>query len=149
MRENLDEIRARAEKRVKQRRDALTDVIAFVAINAIVWGVWSFVSPTLVQTVPVLPAMGTLGLVLLTAIWGLVAVWQLIETYLRPWLDDTRERAVEREIQRELLRHSDDEKPKRGRLMLSDDGELEEIGDTDNVPSEKPKRDEHNRLSDF
>ena len=149
MTESLDEIRARAEKRVTQRRDALTDVIAFVAINAILWGVWSFVPPSLAQTVPALPAVGTLGLVLLTAIWGLFAVWQLIEAYMRPWLDNTRERAVEHEIQRELLRHSDDEKPKRGQLMLSDDGELEEIVDIDDLPSEKPKPDEGNRQRDF
>jgi hypothetical protein len=138
--ETYDSIRKRAEQRVKKRKDAIEDLVAFVVVNGILWVVWFFLSPSLSQSDSDLLPLISAGLVILTSIWGVVVAWQIVTAYLQVWLDNLQEREVEREIQRELTNRVGSDKPKRGRLALSDDGELLDIVDFDDEV--KPKRGE-------
>ena len=122
------ELRQIVEKRVKSRRDALVDLVGFVIIAPVVWGIWLAIQPQMAVMPERFIALLFLALTGVTVVIGLVVLWQLYNAYVQPWLDDANEREIEREIERikaDMLY----EKPKRSRnrLALSDDGELLDI----------------------
>jgi len=124
---NYDEIRARAEKRVKQRAEFYQHLAIYLVTNVLLWIMFALISilsgggggPLIV------PLLSTLGWGIGLAIHGIVV---FVDTTA---MDARREREIQREIQRELRRRGIDDpaalydKPKRDQaLRLSDDGEL-------------------------
>jgi hypothetical protein len=101
-------MRKAAEKRVKNRMEFYQHVVAYVVINAML--LIAFRN----QWWVVFPLFG----------WGLGVIMHGMEVFL----DDPtrRERAIAREMAKLGYAPTDAavEKPKRGRVMLSDDGEL-------------------------
>lgn len=123
---NFEEMRQRAEKRVRKRVEFNMHLAIYVVVNLGLWLAFGLLSGMIrtpwVLTVPLLSTIG----------WGLGVAIHGIVTYM-----DTRamDVLVEREIRREMaLRNLRDavedgpeayEKPKRDRVArLSDDGEL-------------------------
>lgn len=123
-------LRQIVEERVKKRQDAVSDFVAYVVAAVIIWIIWLGLQPPLSGLPAPFLSLLHLGLAILTVIFGGAAVWQLYEAYIQPWLDASREREVEREIER-LKADMLLEKPKRSlnRLELAEDGELLEIVD--------------------
>jgi hypothetical protein len=123
-------LRQIVEKRVKKRQDALSDFVAYVVVAVIVWAIWLGLQPPLSGLPASFLSLLHLGLAILTVLVGGAVLWQLHDAYIQPLLDASREREVEREIERikaDMLL----EKPKRSlnRLELAEDGELLEIVD--------------------
>ena len=121
------EIRACAEKRAKKRGEFYQHLAIYLVTNVLLWLLFVLISvltsggggPLIV------PLLSTLGWGIGLAIHGIVVY---IDTTA---IDAMREREVQREIERELLRRGIDDpaapydKPKRDQVMrLSDDGEL-------------------------
>jgi hypothetical protein len=131
---DYDAIRARVERRFRERRRFTKSIQAFVWMNVSIWGLWYLTGQLNNNTFP-LPA-------LLTLLWGVSLVMRGIRVYFFPSHEDARERAFEREIERERRRirrglpepqlDFEGEKAKRGVVRLSDDGEL--------VYEDEPKR---------
>jgi 2TM domain-containing protein len=135
-----EEIRRRVEKRIKQRNEFYIHLAVYIAVNLLLWGIWFFTSnfhngednfPW-----PFIPMMG----------WGIGIVAHGLTVYFNSARRiEARERAVQREIERERERLANDdhyEKPKRDqRMRLTEDGELIEIADDDAEEIEKRKRD--------
>jgi hypothetical protein len=124
---NYDDIRARAEKRVKQRAEFYQHLAIYLVANVLLWVMFILISvlanagggPLIV------PLMSTLG-------WGIgIAIHGIVVYVDTTAMDARREREIQREIERELRRRGIDDpaelydKPKRDQtLRLSDDGEL-------------------------
>jgi hypothetical protein len=104
--QDYEAIRKVAEKRVKNRQEFYHHLAAYVVINAMLLiafrGQWWVI----------FPLFG----------WGLGLITHGLEVFL----DDPlrRERAIAREMEKLGYKASEPEKPKRERVMLSDDGEL-------------------------
>jgi 2TM domain len=124
---DYDEIRARAEKRVKQRAEFYQHLVIYLVTNAMLWLLFILISVlTSGGGGPlVVPLLSTLG-------WGIgIAIHGIVVYIDTTAIDAMREREVQREIERELRRRGIDDpaalydKPKRDQAMrLSDDGEL-------------------------
>ena len=123
---NFDEMRQRAEKRVRKRVEFNMHLAIYVLVNLVLWVAFGVIAAFAQQAgLLLVPVLSTLG-------WGLGVAIHGIVTYM-----DTRgmDMLVEREMRREMaLRGIRDavedspeayEKPKRDRVArLSDDGEM-------------------------
>ena len=113
---NEDEIRQRVEKRFKKRQDFYVHIAMYVAVNALLWGIWAITGAAFPW-----PIFVTLG-------WGIGVVADAVETYFKTSVNVERRKAdaIQREIERERERLMlSGEKPKRDQqVSLSDDGEL-------------------------
>jgi hypothetical protein len=150
-----ERIRRRIEKRYKERGAFLTHFAIYVVINALLWGIWAFAQPSMlpsVQALGGLPPEAIEGMMLpwpliVTLAWGIGVLSHFISYYNKygPGAD-RREQAIEREIERQRARRGDsgaqvvyEEKPKR-RVRLSDDGELEEVTEDDDLYAEAKRK---------
>jgi hypothetical protein len=127
---DYDEIRKRAEKRVKKRAEFIQHLAIYLVVNTFLWLFFGAIA-VFTHAWPVLiPALlSTFG-------WGLGLTLHGINVFAETSLiDNMREREIQRETQREMdrLGISDPaelyEKPKRdasrdASVRLSDDGEL-------------------------
>jgi threonine/homoserine/homoserine lactone efflux protein len=134
-----DKLREIAEQRVKKRRDAFEDLVAYVLINAILWIIWLALLPNLVWLSLSFITLVFFALSVVTLIWGFVVMWQIAEALLRPRLDASYQREVQRELDR-LREGLLSEKPKRSRLAVSDDGELVEMVKDEEATDEEWER---------
>jgi serine/threonine protein kinase len=129
-----ERIRQRIEKKFKKRQELVTNAIAFVLVNIMLWVIWALTWTDFPW--PIFPTIG----------WGIGVVTQYLE-YRSKYGEgaDRMERMVQEEIERERARLGEDiylEKPKRDRRMrLTEDGELEEIPEDEYSRQEKQKRD--------
>jgi hypothetical protein len=108
-------IRERAEKRVKNRQEFLSHLIIFLMINGMLWFIYFSTTPGIFAW----PLIITLG-------WGAGLVSHAMAVYRDSNAGRlARERAIQREIEREmtLMGEDIDMKPKRS-ARLSDDGEI-------------------------
>jgi hypothetical protein len=120
---DYDDIRARAEMRVRRRGALIRDFGIYVAANLFLTLVGlDRATAAHNYTVLLMAVFSWLG-------WGIWLAWRALNVY--GMLDAMRERSIQREIEREIRRRALAEnvklvdKPKRKRLMrLSDDGEL-------------------------
>jgi hypothetical protein len=123
---NYDEIRQRAEKRVKKRAEFIQHFAIYLVVNAFLWlffGGIAFFTHAWPVMIPAL--LSTFG-------WGLGLTLHGINVFAETTLvDNMREREIQREMRREMdrLGITDPadlyEKPKRdSAVSLSDDGEL-------------------------
>jgi uncharacterized membrane protein len=123
---SYDEMRRRAEKRVRKRVEFNMHLAIYVVVNLGLWVMFGLLSGILhLPWLMLIPLLSTVG-------WGLGVAIHGIVTYMETRAMDV---LVEREIRREMaLRNLRDavedspeayEKPKRDRVArLSDDGEL-------------------------
>jgi len=145
-----DQIRARVEKRFKERQAFLIHLSIYIFINLVLWGMW-FIVP---QAAPAMlasalepgeieffmlpwPLIVTLG-------WGIGLVSHFLSYYYKYGAGaEQREQAIQREVDRELARRDADgyiEKPKRDRRVhLTEDGELETVVETDEGRSRRER----------
>lgn len=119
---DYDVIRKRIEKRYKKRQDLLVHIASYVITNLMLW---FFFHDTWVLWV-------TFG-------WGIGVVSNIIEYYNKYGGGaQRREDEIQREVDREMARRGVYEKPKNdSRLRLTDDGELEEVIDDEDLRSEQ------------
>lgn len=116
-----DRVRARVERRYRRRYELAAHVLMYLFI---------MVGLAFLRLPP--PALG-----LLAGAWGLVLAVHALQLVFAEFSD----RAIEREIERDLALRSRIEKPKRGgRLELSDDGEVVEVVENDWDFDDKQKR---------
>jgi hypothetical protein len=126
-----EEIRRRVEKRIKQRNEFYIHLAVYIVVMTGLWGMWGFTSDffgsLFADTLwnfdefpwPIFPTLG----------WGTgIVVHGLIVYFNSPARLEARERAIQREIERERQRIAGDDyyqKPKRDRrVRLTDEGEL-------------------------
>jgi hypothetical protein len=119
---DYDDIRQRITKRYENRTEFFGHLVGFLVINGLIWsgalGGW-----------PVLNCI--------SAAWFLGLAMHFVNFVMA----EARERAIERAIQ-EARTWTSSEKPKRDpRVYLTEDGELEEITDDDDV--EPPSQQRH------
>ncbi len=121
---DYEDIRRRAEQRVKKRAEFWQHLAIYVVVNLFLWLLFGIFSAYAGGPGPlIVPLLSTVG-------WGMGLVIHGIVTYVETNMDRMREREIDREIQREMQRRgltSDEvlEKPKRDQTVrLSDDGEL-------------------------
>jgi hypothetical protein len=108
-------IRERAEKRVKNRQEFVSHLIIFLMINGMLWFIYFSTHPGVFAW----PLIITLG-------WGAGLVSHAMAVYRESNAGQVaRERAIQREIEREIAMIGEDidVKPKRS-ARLSDDGEI-------------------------
>ncbi len=116
-----DEIRAHAEKRVLKRERFLRRLAIYLLVNLAAWIFFIFClrSASVLSPAVLLPAIiTTIGWGIGLGINGIAVFSDTAAAAVR------REQAVQREIEREIQRHSLAEKPKRDQTAdLSDNGE--------------------------
>jgi serine/threonine-protein kinase len=136
-------IRLHIEKKFKKRQELIGNVVAFVLVNAMLWAIWAFSNgiPQALTTLqpinlgfpwPIFPTLG----------WGIGLIAGYFE-YQNKYGSgaERREEAIQREIERERARSGSLEKPKNDRrIRLTEDGELEEVGEDEISEAEKRKR---------
>jgi hypothetical protein len=108
-------MRERAEKRVKNRQEFVSHLIIFLMINGMLWFIYLSTHPGVFAW----PLIITLG-------WGAGLVSHAMAVYRDSNAGQrARERAIQREMEREmaLMGEDIDVKPKRS-ARLSDDGEI-------------------------
>jgi len=122
---NYEEIRRRAEIRVKKRAEFIKHLAVYVIVNLFIWAFFGFIA--FISGEP----KALIAAVLTTLGWGLGVAIHGVTTYLdTSRLETMRDREIEREMQRELAMRGMSEqdlyeKPKRDRVArLSDDGEI-------------------------
>lgn len=127
---DYDDIRKRITERYNNRMAFFSHFVAFLVSNGFGWSLW-FMTPESVRS-------GILGvLLLLISVGWLIGMSIHAIIYL---MMEAREHAIERAIQDERA-WSNGEKPKRDPLMrLTEDGELEELTDDDELESPRHQR---------
>jgi hypothetical protein len=120
-----DKIRQRIEKRMKKREEVIQHGVAFVLVNAMMWGIYVFSGGLAEGSFP-WPIFVTFG-------WGIGMVTHYLEYYNKYGMGaERREDQIEREVEREMARRGYYEKAKNDdpvRLELTEDGEIEEVYD--------------------
>ncbi len=141
---NYDDIRRRVEKRFKARQELQIHFAAYVIVNIMLWIVYlavfgGFQLPGMADGE--LQGMNFPAPILVTMGWGIGMIAHLIDYYNKHGGGlERREKAIQREVDRELLRQRS-EKPKRDqRLRLAEDGEIEELIDEGSDFSYKERR---------
>src|SRR5258707_4494106 len=132
---DYDEIRQRAEKRVRQRIEFVQHLSIYVIVNLILWALWFIAKNAFPQAEPLFFPWP----ILVTLIWGVgLAIHAAIVYTQTNMMDAMREAAIQQEVEREMrLRGMDTsaqelEKPKRDRAVrLSDDGEMVPVDEAD------------------
>ncbi len=140
---NYEQIRARAEKRVKKRAEFLQHLAIYLIVNGFLWLMFLVIAIT-TQAWPALiaPFLSTFG-------WGIGLAIHALTVYVdTTTVENMRQQEIDREIQREMERRGMAdfselrEKPKRDQVMrLSDDGELI----PDDTEQEEPPRSRRRR----
>ncbi len=141
---NYDEIRARAEKRVKKRAEFLQHLAIYLIVNGFLWLMFLVIAITTgAWPALIAPFLSTVG-------WGIGLAIHALTVYVDTTaVEKMRQQEIDREIQREMERRgmSADvpesyEKPKRDQVMrLSDDGELiPDDADQDEQPRVRRRR---------
>lgn len=146
-----DNIRRKVEERYKQRLGLIIHLVAFFVFNLMFWGMWLIISPSSavevsregIRSMPV--DIGFPWPLIITLGWGVGIVAHFLTYYYRYGAGaNQREEAIEREIERELIRREEAgyvEKPKNDqRMRLTEDGELEAVSDDDFSRADKNKR---------
>jgi hypothetical protein len=131
--QDYEEARERVIKRMKKRQDFYTHLAWYVGVNLTFWFLWIL--------------SGSVGFpwpLIITFLWGIGVVSDAVETYFQsnPELQARRERAIQREIERERARMAGSvefEKPKRT-AHLSDDGELVYDDEAEDEPIRRSSR---------
>ena len=138
---NYEEIRQRIQNRFNKRKELFMHVAAYVGVNLAIWFFWWTDSidilPREIAGIP-LPIIVTLG-------WAVGLLIHYLDYYYEAGGGaERREHAIQQAIERErALRGGVYEKPKRDpRLQLTEDGELEEFADDDEV-GYTPERQRH------
>jgi serine/threonine-protein kinase len=139
-----ERIRRRIEKRDKERQGLIIHFVAYLMVNLMLWGLWAtdVLLPIIQAEAPdVSPAFFEFPWpIFVTFGWGIGMVAHFISYYSKYGAGaERRERAIQREIEKYRQQSGIlDEKQKRDpRYRLTDDGELEEVGDEQ---SQKRKR---------
>ena len=123
---NYEEIRARAEKRVKKRAEFLQHLAVYLIVNGFLWLMFLVIAITTgAWPALIAPFLTTVG-------WGIGLAIHALTVYVDTTaVENIRQQEIDREIQREMAQRGMSEfperpeKPKRDRVMrLSDDGEL-------------------------
>ncbi len=123
---DYDQIRARAEKRVKKRAEFLQHLAIYLIVNGFLWLMFLVIAVTTgAWPALIAPFLSTVG-------WGIGLAIHALTVYVDTTaVENMRQREIDREIQREMQRRGMTEmpetyeKPKRDQVMrLSDDGEL-------------------------
>ncbi len=136
---NYDEIRARAEKRVKKRAEFLQHLAIYAIVNGFLWLMFLVIAVTTgAWPALIAPFLSTVG-------WGIGLAIHALTVYVDTnAVEKIRQQEIDREIQREMERRGmpglpeRHEKPKRDQVMrLSDDGEL--IPDDTDEEQEPPR----------
>jgi hypothetical protein len=137
-----EEIRARAEKRVKHRNDFFQHLAIYLVVNVFVWAIFLVIAALVEAPEALIPAFLT------TFGWGIaVAINAITVLGESAAVGRMREDQIQREMQREMkARGITDpsqlyEKPKRDQAVhLSDDGELVYGDEADQKASRQDKR---------
>jgi hypothetical protein len=139
---NYDEIRARVQERFNKQKELSIHAMIYFVINLLVWGLWvSGWAYRLPVIEGIADAFGILVPLVVTVGWGVGLVSHVLDYYYSVGGGARRrEQIIEREIEREIALRQTYEKPKRDRLTLTDDGELEEVAEDDYSPAEKRRR---------
>jgi hypothetical protein len=139
-----ERIRRRIEKRDKERQGLIIHFVAYLMVNLMLWGLWASdaLLPIIqVEAPEISPAFFEFPWpIFVTFGWGIGMVAHFISYYSKYGAGaERRERAIQREIEKYRQQSGIlDAKPKRDpRYRLTDDGELEEVGDEH---SQKQKR---------
>jgi hypothetical protein len=119
-------IEERVQKRINQRYKYYRELLSFVGVNVLLWGIW-FLTNRNGSGIP-WPAF-------VTFFWGIGVVSDGMKVLGEPRLDEMREREYRRELARERERLYGEEKPKRGEMAIGDDGEL--IYEDEQQPSKR------------
>lgn len=82
------ELRRRAEARVEAREGFTAHLVVFVAVNALLWGIWAFTGANLAAPWPIFVTVG----------WGIGLVSHWWAVYGRN--DERREAAIQAEMDR-------------------------------------------------
>ncbi len=127
-------IRARIEKKYKERSGLIAHAIPYVIVNLVLWSIYFSTD-----------AGGFPWPMFVTFFWGIGFVSHFFAYYSKYGGGATRrEEAIQREIERERERSMMYEKPKNDerdvRMRLTDDGELEEVPEDEISRAEKRKR---------
>jgi hypothetical protein len=123
------EIRDRVTRIYDKRTEFFSHLVAYVMVNGFVWLAWISTDSSARMTW-ILPAAMSVG-------WGMGLIIHMLDFINHI----ARERAVEREIQKEREWRMSYEKPKRDRVTrLSSDGELYDVVDDDETEEESPLR---------
>lgn len=141
---NYDDIRRRVEKRFKARQELQIHFAAYVIVNVMLWIVYLALAGGVQfpgMSGGELEGMNFPAPILVTLGWGIGMIAHVIDYYNKHGGGlERRENAIQREIDRELMRQQS-EKPKRDqRLRLTEDGEIEELVDEDSDVSYKQHR---------
>lgn len=138
----FDDVRTKAEARVKKREAVRRDLAGFFMIDFFLWGLliiaeFAHVSPNIVHTLMLI-------LLCISVPVGLFALgrWYAV-THVAPAREQRYHDELRREIAIEMERRNLTEKRKR--LALSDDGELAEISDEYADDYDAPQRRKHTR----
>jgi hypothetical protein len=127
MQPDLEEIRKRAEKKVKKRREFWEHLVAYVAVNLGLWAMWAFSGGFGEGDAP-WPIWATFG-------WGIGIVIHFFDVFGSELFSRRHDDAVRREMEKELARQGIDPEVlytgKRKRTdstpptaRLTDDGEI-------------------------
>lgn len=120
------QIRARVEKRINQRNEFLIHFSIYIAVHLLLWMIWATSGGPQDHSLPwpLYPMFG----------WGIgLLAHGLVVFFNSGTMEERKERAIQREIERERLRMGgampeELDKPKRDeakrKVYLSDDGEL-------------------------
>ncbi len=123
---DYEQIRARAEKRVKKRAEFLQHLAVYLIVNGFLWLMFLVIAITTgAWPALIAPFLSTFG-------WGIGLAIHALTVYVDTTaVENMRQQEIDREIQREMQRRGmsefpeRQEKPKRDQVMrLSDDGEL-------------------------
>jgi len=133
-----NQLRKRAQMRIARRNNFYKSLIAYVAVNLLLWTIW-FASWSPGQATFPWPIIVTIA----AGLSMLSEAYSIYQDSTR--VTERREDQIQREIELERMRLglSNDvyEKPKRDHAVrLSDDGELIPDDEEDIEPSAKPKR---------
>jgi hypothetical protein len=139
---NYDEIRARVQERFNKQKELSIHGMVYIVINLLVWGLWlSGLAYEIPVVAGIADAFQWLVPLVVTIGWGVgLAAHALDYYYSVGGGARRRDQVIEREIEREMALRQAYEKPKRDRLTLTEDGELEEITEDDYSPDQKRHR---------
>ena len=136
---HAEEIKQRVVRRYKQRLGFLIHLAAYIGGSIFFWGIWFLIESNVIPAKS--PSDHFLWPLIIMLLWGIALLFHGIALIVAPHFQESQDRAIAREIERAMARFEtmNEEKPKRGTVRLSDDGEL--VGD-----EEFPKHEVANRL---
>jgi hypothetical protein len=131
---DAEKIRQQVIRRYRQRLGFLIHVAAYIGGNLFFWGLWAKIQVGIIP--PSSRSDHTLWPLIVMLMWGIVLLMHGLALIFLPRFQESQERAIARDTEAALARYGlSDEKPKRGAIRLSDDGEL--ITDDEDMPKRK------------